>query len=147
VVARCRDSFGCFIHAADPRYAMEVSAQEREAFYEKLYSEPGFGLWMGNFRDILVDKAANDTITDFVAAKIRARVNDKALAEKLIPTNHGFGTRRVPMESGYYEVYNQPNVRLVDLRETPIERITATRIRTSHPGHHFTIITYPPPSH
>ena len=43
--------------------------------------------------------------------KIRARVKDPALAEKLIPTNHGFGTRRVPLESGYYEVYNQPNVR------------------------------------
>jgi cation diffusion facilitator CzcD-associated flavoprotein CzcO len=142
IFARCRDSFGCFIHAADPRYAVEVSAQEREALYEKLYGEPGFGLWMGNFRDILVDKAANDTITAFVAAKIRARVNDKALAEKLIPTNHGFGTRRVPMESGYYEVYNQENVRLVDLRETPIERITATGIRTSDADYAFDMIIY-----
>ena len=71
---------------------------------------------MGNFRDVLVDQEANATITEFMRRKIRARVKDPAVAEKLIPTNHGFGTRRVPLESGYYEVYNQPNVRLVDIR-------------------------------
>ena len=142
IFARCRDSFGCFIHAADPRNALEVSAEEREAFYEKLYSEPGFGIWMGNFRDVLIDKAANDSITDFMRRKIRERVRDPALAEKLIPTNHGFGTRRVPLESGYYEVYNQPNVRLVDLRETPIERITPTGIKTSDAEQQFDMIIY-----
>src|SRR5215475_15022689 len=66
IFARCRDSFGCFIHDADPRNALEVSPEEREAFYEKLYGEPGFGIWMGNFRDVLIDKAANDTITEFM---------------------------------------------------------------------------------
>ncbi len=131
IFALCRDSFGCFIHQADPRKALEVSAEEREAFYEKLYGEPGFGIWMGNFRDVLVNAEANATITEFMRRKIRARVKDPKLAEKLIPTNHGFGTRRVPLESGYYEVYNQPNVRLVDIRETPIERITPTGIETS----------------
>jgi cation diffusion facilitator CzcD-associated flavoprotein CzcO len=142
IFARCRDSFGCFIHAADPRNALEVSPEEREAFYEKLYAEPGFGIWMGNFRDILIDKAANDTITDFMRRKIRERVRDPALAEKLIPTNHGFGTRRVPLESGYYEVYNQPNVHLVDLRETPIERITPSGIKTSDTEYQFDMIIY-----
>ena len=142
IFARCRESFGCFIHTADPRNALEVAPAEREAFYEKLYAEPGFGLWMGNFRDILIDNAANDTITDFVRAKIRQRVNDPAVAEKLIPTNHGFGTRRVPMETGYYEVYNQPNVRLVDVNETPIERITPTGIKTSDDAYQFDMIIY-----
>jgi cation diffusion facilitator CzcD-associated flavoprotein CzcO len=142
IFARCRDSFGCFIHAADSRNALEVSPEEREAFYEKLYGEPGFGIWMGNFRDVLIDKAANDTITEFMRRKIRVRVRDPALAEKLIPTNHGFGTRRVPLESGYYEVYNQPNVALVDLRETPIERITPSGIKTSDSEHQFDMIIY-----
>ena len=142
IFARCRDSFGCFIHAADPRNALEVSPEEREVFYEKLYAEPGFGIWMGNFRDILIDKAANDTITDFMRRKIRERVRDPALAEKLIPTNHGFGTRRVPLESGYYEVYNQPNVHLVDLRETPIERIMPSGIKTSDAEYQFDMIIY-----
>src|SRR5262249_9330542 len=142
IFARCRDSFGCFIHAADPRNALEVLPAEREAFYEKLYGEPGFGIWMGNFRDVLIDKAANDTITDFMRRKIRERVHDPELAEKLTPTNHGFGTRRVPLESGYYEVYNRPNVTLVDLREAPIERITPQGIKTSEKDHKFDMIIY-----
>ena len=128
--AICRESFGCFIHQSDPRNALDVTAEEREAFFQKLYDEPGFGIWMGNFRDILIDRAANDTITDFMRRKIRERVKDPAIAEQLTPTNHGFGTRRVPLESGYYEVFNQPNVRLVDLRATPIERITPAGVQT-----------------
>ena len=131
IFERCRGTFGGFIHDSDRRKAMEVSAEEREAFYEQLYGEPGFGIWMGNFRDVLVDAEANATLSEFVARKIRERVHDPALAEKLVPTDHGFGTRRVPMETGYYEVYNQDNVRLVDLRETPIVEITPTGITTS----------------
>ena len=142
IFAKCRDSFGCFIHDADPRRALEVSAEVREAFYEKLYNEPGFGIWMGNFRDVLTDKAANDTLTEFITRKIRSRVKDQTLADKLIPANHGFGTRRVPLESGYYEVYNQPNVRLVDLRETPIERITPRGIRTGDTDYEFDMIIF-----
>ena len=124
IFAQCRENWGCFVHAADPRHSTEVSPEEREAFFEKLYNLPGFAFWQGNFRDVLMDKAANDAMTAFVTRKIRARLKDQKIADKLIPTNHGYGTRRVPLESGYYEVYNQPNVKLVDLRETPIERIT-----------------------
>jgi len=142
IFARCRETYGCFIHAADPRNAVEVSADEREAFYEKLYNQPGFAFWQSNFRDSLVDKAANDTMTAFVTRKIRARVKDHKVADKLIPTNHGFGTRRVPLESGYYEVYNQPNVELIDLRETPIERITEKGIRTSDGERAFDMIIF-----
>src|SRR5690242_16135200 len=142
ILARCRESYGCFIHDADPRNAMEVSAEEREALYEKTYAMPGFAKWMGNFRDILIDRAANDSITDFMRRKIRSRVKNPAIADKLIPRNHGYGTRRVPLESGYYEVFNQPNVRLVDLRETPLERITPTGIRTSAGEHALDMIIY-----
>ena len=142
IFARCRDSFGCFIHDADRRNALEVSPQVREAFFEKLYGEPGFGIWMGNFRDILIDREANATITDFMRRKVRERVNDPALAELLIPKNHGFGTRRVPLESGYYEVFNQPNVRLIDIRAAPIERITPAGIRTSDAEYAFDLIVY-----
>src|SRR5207237_2014299 len=85
---------------------------------------------------------ANALISDFVARKIRQRVKDPAVAEKLIPKNHGFGTRRVPLESGYFEVYNQPNVKLIDITETPIERITPTGIRTSDAEYEFDIIIY-----
>jgi cation diffusion facilitator CzcD-associated flavoprotein CzcO len=142
IFAKCRETYGGFIHDADRRNALEVSAEEREAFFEKRYSEPGFGIWMGNFRDILIDREANKTITEFMRRKIRERVKDPALADALTPKNHGFGTRRVPMESGYYEVFNQPNVRLVDLRDTPIERITPTGIRTSNSEYPFDLIIY-----
>ncbi len=140
--ARCRETFACFLHTPDPRGTFEVSKEEREAFFEKLYASPGFGIWQGNFRDILVDRAANAEITDFVARQIRQRVKDQAVAEKLIPKNHGFGTRRVPLETRYYEVYNQPNVELVDIKETPIVRITPTGIETSAGAYEFDIIVY-----
>lgn len=138
----CRNSHGAFMHASDPRNAVDVSAEERNAFFEKLYGEPGFGIWMGNFRDLFIDEKANAMISEFVADKIRERVNDPEVAEKLIPVNHGFGTRRVPMETSYYEVYNQDNVRLVDLRETPIERITASGIDTTAESFDFDMIIY-----
>ncbi len=83
--ARCQETFACFLHTPDPRGAFEVSDAEREAFYEKLYGERGFGIWQGNFRDILTDRKANATISDFVARKIRQRVKDPEVAEKLIP--------------------------------------------------------------
>jgi cation diffusion facilitator CzcD-associated flavoprotein CzcO len=140
--ARCQETFACFLHTPDPRGAFEVSDDEREAFYEKLYGERGFGIWQGNFRDILIDRNANATISDFVARKIRQRVKDPAIAEKLIPKNHGFGTRRLPLETFYYEVYNQDNVELVDITEEPIERITPAGIKTSAKEYPFDIIIY-----
>ena len=142
IFALCRTSPGCYIHAPDPRATLEVSPEEREAFWEKLYAEPGFGIWMGNFSDMLTDREANKLASDFIARKIRQRVKDPVVAEKLIPKNHGLGTRRVPLETGYYEVYNQPNVELVDINETPIERITPDGIKTSDAEYDFDIIIY-----
>ncbi len=137
-----RQTPGCYIHNTDPRGTFEVTEEEREAFWEKLYSEPGFGIWMANFRDVLTDPKANALFSDFVARKIRQRVKDPATAEMLIPKCHGFGTRRVPQETGYYEAFNLPHVRLVDTRKTPIERITETGIRTSGADYEFDTIIY-----
>ncbi len=99
-------------------------------------------IWQGNFRDVLMDQAANDALTAFVIKKIRARVKDQKIADKLIPTNHGYGTRRVPLESGYFEVYNQPNVKLVDIRETPIERVTEKGLRVGGEDYEFDMVIY-----
>ena len=142
IFKRCQETFACFVHTPDPRGTFEVTPEEREAFFEHLYASPGFGIWQGNFKDILTNREANAAISDFVARKIRQRVKDPTVAEKLIPKDHGFGTRRVPMETHYFEVYNQPNVRLVDLHETPIERITGKGIKTSAAEHEFDIIIY-----
>ena len=142
IFARCQETHGCFIHAPDPRSVFDVTEDERNAFFEKLYNEPGFGIWVGSFVDTQIHEAANKFRSDFIADKIRSRVNDPELAEKLIPTDHGFGTKRVPLETGYYEVYNRDNVELVDLRETPITEVTATGLRSTDRDFEFDYIVY-----
>lgn len=139
---RCRETAACFVHTVDPRGTFEVSDEERRAFWEHLYASPGFGIWQGNFRDTLVDTEANQLLSDFVADKIRERVTDPELAEQLIPKDHGFGTRRVPQETRYYEVFNQSNVELVSMLDTPIERVTASGIRTAARDYEFDMIIY-----
>ena len=137
-----RQTPGCYIHITDPRGTFEVSAEEREAFWERLYSEPGFAIWMANFRDMLTDPKANALFSEFVAKKIRQRVKDPVVAERLIPKCHGFGTRRVPQETGYYEAFNLPHVTLVDTRETPIVQVFADGIACSDRSYEFDIIIY-----
>ena len=128
IYAHCAKTPMWFIHQADPRKTLDVPPEEREAFWEKLYAEPGFGIWLGNFRDIMVNEKANAAISEFIARKIRQRVKDPKVAEKLIPKDHGFGARRVPLESGYFEAYNRDNVLLVDtLNDEPIEADHAAR--------------------
>ena len=142
IFAECNDTFGAFQHKFDERSALDVSDEEREAFFEKKYNEPGFGIWLGNFHDIMTDRKANDLITDFIARKIRSRVNDPKTAENLIPKDHGFGTRRVPMETKYFECYNQDNVKLVNLKETPIEEILPEGVKCSDAMYDLDIIIY-----
>jgi cation diffusion facilitator CzcD-associated flavoprotein CzcO len=142
ILALCRKTPGCYIHSPDPRATHEATPEERTAFWEKRYASPGFGLWQGNFRDTLTDRAANALASEFIANKIRQRVHDPAVAERLIPKNHGVGTRRMPLESGYYEAFNQRNVELVDINETPIEQVTAGGIQTSRQEYELDIIIY-----
>ena len=143
IYAHCAQTPSWFIHEADRRKAVDVSPEERETFWEKLYAEPGFGIWMGNFRDILVDEKANVLISDFIAKKIRQRVKDPAVAKKLIPKDHGFGSRRVPLESGYFETYNRDNVTLIDvIDDEPIECITPNGVKTSAREYEFDILIY-----
>ncbi|MGD9602493.1 MAG: flavin-containing monooxygenase [Gammaproteobacteria bacterium] len=142
ILEECSNHYAGFVHEADPRGTFEVSPEERLAFWEELYAAPGFGIWLGNFRDVLTDPKANAELSHFIANKIRQRVRDPVTAEKLIPKNHGFGTRRVPMETHYYEVYNQPNVRLVDIGESPIECITPAGVKTRDAEYPADIIVY-----
>jgi cyclohexanone monooxygenase len=107
-----------------------------------LYEVPGFGIWLSNFREIFMDEKANAEFSEYIAERIRRRVHDPAVAEKLIPKDHGFGIQRVPLETRYYEAYNRPNVELVDISETPIETITATGLRTTAREFEFDVIVY-----
>ena len=142
IFQRCLETAACFIHTVDLRGTFEVTEEERNAFWESLYAGQGFGIWQGNFRDMLVDREANRLMSDFVAEKIRDRVKDPKTADMLIPKDHGFGTRRVPQETKYYEVYNRYNVKLVSMLEEPVERITETGIRTSAQDYEFDVIIY-----
>lgn len=142
IFEQCRKTPGGFIHGPDRRKFHEVSEAERLELWETLYSSPGFGVWLSNFREVFTDEDANAEYTKFIANKIRERVHDPVTAEKLIPKDHGFGTRRVPLETNYYEAYNRDNVSLVDLNETPIERITPTGIKTSDREYDFDVIVY-----
>lgn len=142
IFKKCRESFAGMVHDFDPRSALDVSAEDREALFEKLYAGPGFTLWLGAFADVLTNQKANDLLSDFVSRKIRQRVKDPRVADMLVPKDHGFGTRRVPLETEYYEVYNQPNVTLVDIKATPIERITPKGVQTSDREYELDMIIY-----
>ena len=94
------------------------------------------------FHDILTNQEANDTVSEFVRKKIKEQVDDPETAEKLCPKDHGFGTRRVPLESGYYKAYNRPNVHLIDIAENPIENITPSGIQTKESNIDLDLIIY-----
>jgi cation diffusion facilitator CzcD-associated flavoprotein CzcO len=123
ILERCNGTFGGFVHDFDPRLGAQVTKEEREALFETLWQRPGFAFWFGNFSDLLMDSEVNEHACEFLRRKIRERVRDPEVARRLLPS-HPFGAKRVPLESGYYEAYNRDNVRLVDLRESPIERVT-----------------------
>ena len=142
IFAQCASTTGGFIHGSDRRSALSVSTEERQAIFEELYKTPGFAFWLGNFRDCATDQKANDLVSEFVRKKILDRINNPEVAAKLVPMDHGFGTRRVPMESGYYEVYNQENVELIDLMATPFKRITEIGIETTARSFEFDLIIY-----
>ena len=121
----------------DRRRAVDVDPDERDAVFEAAWQRGGFHFWGGTFSDISMDETANRMAYAFWRDKVRARVGDPTLREKLAPTEpiHPFGTKRPSLEQTYYEVYNQDNVTLVDVRETPIEEVTETGVVAG--GHHY----------
>ncbi len=120
-----------FLHQAHDRAAFDDSAEERQAFFEKMWRSPGFSKLSSNYTDLLFDEAANAEWCEFIAAKVRGTVHDPATVAKLVPTDHRFGEKRPPFVTGYYEAYNNPKVSLVDLKATPILRVTETGIETA----------------
>jgi cation diffusion facilitator CzcD-associated flavoprotein CzcO len=137
----CGHGFG-FLHQFPGVSASDHSAEERRAHFEKLYAARGFAKLMTNYPEVFGDLSLNKEFTDFIAEKIRERVNDPATAEKLIPTDHHYGGKRPPFETDYFEVFNQDNVALVDLREEPIEAVTEEGLRTSEREYPFDVIIW-----
>jgi cyclohexanone monooxygenase len=121
--------------------AFEVSEEERLEAMERAWDYGSAGM-QGLYRDLLTDKSANDLAADFVRGKIRGIVKDPKVAEKLSPTDHPFGAKRLCLDSDYFATFNRPTVELVDIRETPIEAITAKGIRTSDQERPFDLIVF-----
>ncbi|RYD87362.1 MAG: NAD(P)/FAD-dependent oxidoreductase, partial [Sphingomonadales bacterium] len=122
--------------------ALAVSAEEREATYQYAWDNSHLFALRLTYNDLLVDEAANETVAQFVHGKIRETVKDPALAEKLIPRSYPFSTKRPCIGRGYYDMFNRDNVRLVDLRETPMVRITPDGIETSEGEMAFDAIVF-----
>jgi cyclohexanone monooxygenase len=113
------------------RSAFEATAEERaEAFANAWENSHLFALRL-TYSDVLTDAAANETVAEFVRGKIRETVKDPALAERLTPRSYPFATKRPCLGRGWYEMFNREHVRLVDLRETPIVRMTPAGIETT----------------
>jgi cation diffusion facilitator CzcD-associated flavoprotein CzcO len=136
--ARRAGTFAGFDYDFQDRGAMELPAEERDAVYADLFAQGGFLPWLSTFNDVLLDAESNATAYDYWRSTVIGRIDDPAVAEKLAPARqlHPFGVKRPSLEQRYYEVYNQDNVELVDLRENPIERVTPTGVVTADGREH-----------
>jgi len=134
---------GFGVPVQDPtRSALEVSEEERNEVYEQGWQSGNLVGMLLAFNDLITNKEANDTAAEFVRNKIRSIVKDPQTAEDLCPFDHPLGTKRPCLDTGYYETYNRDNVRLVNLRRTPIEEITPTGIRTTDEEFTFDTIVF-----
>ena len=121
--------------------ALEVSPEERLAIYEAAWEKGGFQ-FRGTFKDLLLNKPANDTASEFIISKIRQKINDPRTAAILTDIDHPYASKRPPIDNEYFETFNRANVSLVDLRSTPIECITERGIKTSDAQYDLDIIIF-----
>ena len=124
-------AFGVSGYPAPTKSALEVSPEERRRKYEELWARGGSIGFLSCYSDFLVNEEANETAAEFVREKIRSIVRDPAVADLLTPKDHPIGTKRLCLDSGYYETYNRDNVTLVDVRSSPIQEITPRGLRTA----------------
>ncbi len=121
--------------------ALSVSPEERTRIYEERWASGGT-TFMAAFNDLIFSQEANDTAAEFVRGKIRQIVKDPATAALLAPTDHPIGTKRICVDTAYFETYNRPNVHLVDVRSAPITEITPTGLRTAKASYDFDVIVF-----
>jgi cyclohexanone monooxygenase len=103
--------------------ALDDPPEARAQRYEEKWARGGTS-FMASYNNLALDKAANDTASDFVRAKIASIVKDPEVAKLLQPTNHPIGTKRICVDTDYFHTFNRPNVTLVDIKPAPIEEIT-----------------------
>jgi cyclohexanone monooxygenase len=122
--------FGVAGYPSPTKSALDDTADERQRVYEIRWQAGGTLNFFYAYNDLLIDKSANETAAEFVREKIRATVHDPVVAELLIPKDYPIGTKRLCLNTDYYETFNRPNVTLVDIKSAPLEEITSTGIRT-----------------
>ena len=139
--AQARDSGFGLASPANELAAVDASEEQRQREYQERWDQGGLGFLL-SFSDIIYDLNANATAANFVRGKIHEVVKDPKVAEILSPKDYPIGTKRLCVDSGYYETFNRDNVTLVDLRATPIEAITAEGLRTSDADYAFDAIVF-----
>ncbi|MBM7808719.1 cyclohexanone monooxygenase [Geodermatophilus bullaregiensis] len=119
--------------------ALEVSPEERQARYESVWYDEDNNLvdMLVSYNDMITSQPANDTAAQFVRDRIAEIVEDPETAAALQPHDHPFGTKRPCLGTNYYETYNLPHVRLVNVRKTPIVEITHRGLRTTQEEFEF----------
>ena len=137
-----RNSFSAIAVSAPTELALQVEPAERRRRYEAAWARGGLMSMTTTFRDLILDKAANDTAAEFIRSKIREIVVDPDVARVLTPTDHPFATKRPCLDTGYFETFNRDNVTLVDLRQTPITEIVPTGILTTDGVHELDTIVF-----
>jgi cation diffusion facilitator CzcD-associated flavoprotein CzcO len=143
VIDRIRNSFFGFEYAFIEKSALEVTPEEREREFDRMWDAGGFAFWLANYQDMFFSQEANDLCAGYIKRKIRKAVNDPAVAEKLIPKGYAYGTKRQPLDTNYYETFNKDNVLLVDAAtDGPIEHISAKGIRAGGKEYEFDIIVF-----
>ena len=123
-------SFGIAGFPTPTQGALQATPEERRQSYEAKWAEGGSISFLFSYTDLLLDKAANDTASEFVRDKIRTTVKDPVTAELLAPKDHPIGTKRLCLDTDYYETYNRENVTLIDVRSSPIVGLTPNGVRT-----------------
>ncbi|MBJ7412416.1 MAG: NAD(P)/FAD-dependent oxidoreductase [Phenylobacterium sp.] len=118
-----------------------LTAEQQRARFEELWNIGGAG-YLGALADLLTSPAANAAAADFVREKIRETVKDPAVAEALLPDDHPIGAKRICVDTGYYDIFNQENVTLVNLRQAPIASITSQGVRTTAQEYPVDAIVY-----
>lgn len=124
------------------RGTFDDDPETRRDVYEKLWGEGDFTFWLGSYNDMLMVKEANAEAYNFWRDKTRARIDDERLKDILAPVKqpYSFGCKRISLEQGYFEIFNKPQVHLVDVNETPIQEVTEKGIKTSEKEWEFDII-------
>ncbi|PKY09147.1 FAD/NAD(P)-binding domain-containing protein [Aspergillus campestris IBT 28561] len=135
-------SFGGFDFNFLPRNTFSDTPEQRQQVYETLWQHGDFRFHLGNYQDLMFSAEANEEAYAFWRDKVRARIHDPALKELLAPQKnlYHFGCKRIPLEINYFEMFNQPNVSLVDVNATPIERLTPRGIQTTEKEWEFDYI-------